>query len=266
MTLTQQRLGSPPRISVELVPRSAASLTAEVGDIAAKLPWVTTINVPDLLKFDLRSWDACGVVRGLPGPAGGDGTAYPAIPHVRAADVDPEAPLPMAGAIREHGIREVLVVSGDDADYFSQSTYPVDAVDVIRRFRTELPEVRVYAGLDPYRNGVAAEMRYLERKLAAGAVGVFTQPFFDTAFMRAWAGLLPDGIEVWWGATTVTSPASVGYWRRRNLVAFPRSFEPSIEWQRDYARQALDVAGEHGHNVYLMPVRTAVLDYLDGLL
>lgn len=264
MTLTQPRSAAASRISVELVPRNAASLTAEVGDIATKLPWVTTINVPDLLKFELRSWDACGVVRGLPGPA--DGTPYPTIPHVRAADVDPGAPLPMAEAIREHGVTEVLVVSGDDADYFSSSTFPVDAVDVIRRFKTELPEVRVFAGLDPYRNGIAAEMRYLERKLAAGADGIFTQPFFDTALMQAWAGLLPADLEVWWGATTVTSPASVGYWRRRNLVAFPRDFELTMEWQRDYARRAVGVAGEHGHNVYLMPVRTSVLDYLDGLL
>lgn len=251
------------RISVELVPRSAESLAAEVGDIAARLPWISTINVPDLLKFDLRSWDACGVLRGL--PARPDGTAYPAIPHVRAADIDPDAPLPMVDAIREHGVREVLVVSGDDADYFTHHTYPVDAVDVIRRFRTELPEVRVYAGLDPYRNGIAAEMRYLERKLSAGAVGVFTQPFFDTSYMSTWARLLPEDIEIWWGATTVTTPASVGYWRRRNMVAFPRDFELTLDWQRDYARRAIDTAGELGQHIYLMPVRTSVLDYLDGV-
>jgi methylenetetrahydrofolate reductase (NADPH) len=253
-----------PRISVELVPRSAASLTAEVGDVAARLPWVNTINVPDLLKFELRSWDACGVVRGL--PPRGDGTAYPVIPHVRAADIDPDAPLPMAEALAAHGVEEVLVVSGDDADYFTHHTFPVDAVDVIRRFRAELPHIKVYAGLDPYRNGIATEMRYLERKLSAGAAGVFTQPFFDTSFLSAWARLLPADLEVWWGATTVTTAASVGYWRRRNMVAFPRDFELTLEWQRDLARQVIDTARERGQNVYLMPVRTSVLDYLDGVL
>lgn len=255
---------SQPRVSVELVPRSPESLTSEIAEIAERLPRVTTINVPDLLKFDLRSWDACGVVRGATARPGG--TAYPAIPHVRAADVDPDAPLAMADAIREHGVEEVLVVSGDDADYFTHHTYPVDAVDVIRRFRAELPHVRVYAGLDPYRHGIAAEMRYLERKLSAGAVGVFTQPFFDTSYMATWSRLLPQDIEVWWGATTVTTPASVGYWRRRNLVAFPRDFEPTLAWQRDYARRAVDTAGEQGQHIYLMPVRTSVLDYLEGVL
>lgn len=263
MTTPQPRTAET-RISVELVPRSAESLTAEMAEIAQRLPGVTTINVPDLLKFPLRSWDACGVVRGVPARA--DGTAYPVIPHVRAADVDPDAPLPMAEAIRAHGITEVLVVSGDDADYFTHHTYPVDAVDVIRRFRAELPEVRVYAGLDPYRSGIATEMRYLERKLSAGAVGVFTQPFFDTSYMATWGRVLPSDIEVWWGATTVTTQASIGYWRRRNLVAFPRDFEPTLAWQRDYARRAIDAAGEQGQNIYLMPVRTSVLDYLEGVI
>lgn len=256
--------GSRTRISVELVPRDAASVAEEARAVAQRLGRVDTINVPDLLKFDLRSWDACGAVRAATTRA--DGTPYRTIPHIRAADVDPDAPLRMAGALAEHGVEEVLVVSGDDADYFTHHTYPVDAVDVIRRFRAELPHLRVYAGLDPYRHGIAQEMRYLERKLSAGASGVFTQPFFDTSFMRTWASLLPADLPVWWGATTVTSPGAIGYWRRRNLVAFPHSFEPTLAWQRDFARRAIDVAQELGQHIYLMPVRTSVTDYLEGVL
>lgn len=253
-----------PRISVELVPRSAESVRTEMAQVSAHLPWVDTINVPDLVKFELRSWEATHVA----GEAARrpDGTAYRRIPHLRAADIDPDAPLPMAHALLEQGVDEVLIVSGDDADYFSAHTYPVDAVDVIRRFRAELPQVRVYAGLDPYRYGIAQEMRYLERKLAAGASGVFTQPFFDTHLMAAWAALLPRGIEVWWGATTVTTQASAGYWRRRNRVAFPTSFAPTLEWQRDFARRAIDFARERDQHIYLMPVRTSVMDYLEGVL
>lgn len=253
-----------PSISVELVPRSAESLAREIDEVARRLPSVSHINVPDLLKFELRSWEAAGVVRGA--RVRGDGTAYPTIPHIRAADVDPDAPLPMARALEAAGIEEVLVVSGDIADYFTHHTYPVDSVDVIRRFKSELPHLKVYCALDPYRDGIAKEMRYLERKLAAGADGVFTQPFFDIHFLRTWASILPDEVPVWWGATTVTSKASLGYWRRRNLVAFPRDFELTLEWQRSFARQAIETAGEHGHHVYLMPVRTSVMDYLDGIV
>ena len=85
-------------------------------------------------------------------------------------------------------------------------------------------------------------------------------------WQATYAGLLPDDVDVWWGATTVTTQASVGYWRRRNLVAFPRDFDLSLEWQRGFARRAIETAGELGQNVYLMPVRTSVLDYLDGVL
>lgn len=258
MTSTQSR------ISVELVPRSVESVSTEMAQVRAHLPWVDTINVPDLLKFELRSWEATKVAgEAVRRP---DGTAYRRIPHIRAADVDPDAPLPMGQDLLDQGVDEVLVVSGDDADYFTHHTYPVDAVDVIRRFRAELPQVRVYAGLDPYRSGIAQEMRYLERKLAAGASGIFTQPFFDTHLMAAWAGILPGGVEVWWGATTVTTPGAAGYWRRRNLVAFPTSFVPTIEWQREFARRAIDFAREHEQHIYLMPVRTSVMDYLAGVL
>lgn len=252
------------RISVELVPRSAGSVREEMADVSGLLPWVDTINIPDLVKFDLRSWEATRVA----GEAAlrPDGSIYPRIPHIRAADVNPEAPLPMAQDLLDQGVDEVLVVSGDDADYFTHHTYPVDAVDVIRRFRAELPQLTVYASLDPYRSGMAQELRYLERKLAAGASGIFTQPFFDTHLMGAWASVLPTDIEVWWGATTVTTKASIGYWRRRNLVAFPTSFEPTLQWQREFARRALDFARERSQHIYLMPVRTSVKDYLDGVL
>ncbi|MGO0575461.1 methylenetetrahydrofolate reductase [Ornithinimicrobium panacihumi] len=255
--------GHTSRISVELVPRSAESVAAEMAEVDAHLPWVDTINVPDLLKFDLRSWDACGLVRQAPRATG---TPYPAIPHIRAADVDPDAPLAMGEELDQHGITEVLVVSGDDADYFTHHTYPVDAVDVIRRFRAELPHITVYAGLDPYRQGIAQELRYLERKLSAGAAGIFTQPFFDTSLMAAWARVLPEGMPVWWGATTVTSQGAIGYWRRRNLVAFPTDFAPTLEWQRDFARRAIEFAREREQHVYLMPVRASVADYLSGVL
>ena len=171
----------------------------------------------------------------------------------------------MADDLRAAGITEILVVSGDDADYFTHHTYPVDAVDVIRRFRAEMPEVTVYASLDPYRQGMAQELRYLERKLAAGAAGIFTQPFFDTDLMRAWAAVLPDGLPVWWGATTVTTKAAIGYWRRRNLVAFPTGFRADLAWQHDFAQQAIDLAVELDHHVYLMPVRTDAADFLRGV-
>lgn len=251
------------RISVELVPRSEESLLAEGATLPEVAPWADTINVPDLVKFDLRPWVGCRRLRETTRRP--DGSPYGVIPHVRACDVDPAAPLPMAAEFRAAGITEVLVVSGDDADYFSQHTFPVDAVDVIRRFREELPGVRVYAALDPYRTGMSQELRQVERKLVAGAHGVFTQPFFDVDHLRSWRRVVPEGVEVWWGATTVTTLAALGYWRRRNLVAFPQDFRMELGAQREFAQRTIDLAHEWGDNAYLMPVRTSPAEYLQGL-
>ena len=52
-----------PRVSIELVPRNVESLEADLALVRERLPAVTTINIPDLLRFELRSWDACALAR-----------------------------------------------------------------------------------------------------------------------------------------------------------------------------------------------------------
>lgn len=252
------------RISVELVPRSAESISAEAAEIAAYLPTVDTVNVPDLMKFSLRSWEACAVAGGT--SRAGDATPFRTIPHIRASDLDPGAPLPMAETLQRHRITEVLVVTGDPPDDFMRRTFDVDSVEAIRRVRAELPHLRVYAGLDPYRQSLVRELNYAERKLEAGACGFFTQPFFDIGLMTAWAGLVPAELPVWWGATTVTSVGSLSYWRQRNNVAFPSDFEPTLAWHREFARRAVAFARDRGQDVYLMPVRTGVREFLEGIV
>lgn len=252
------------RISVELVPRSPESIDADVRTIIETLPSVDTVNVPDLSRFSLRSWSACGRVRQHTCP--GTARPYAAIPHLRAIDIDPDAPLPMLADLDAAGIEEVLVVTGDAPDDFSKRTFDLDAVDIIRKFAAEAPHLRVYAGLDPYRRSIIEEMDYAERKIEAGAVGFFTQPFFDVAHMQSWASMLPAALPVWWGATTVTTPGSVSYWRRRNRVVFPRSFEPTLAWHRDFARDAVAFAQDTGSHVYLMPVRQGLAEFLEGVL
>lgn len=244
------------RVSVELVPRSRSGLRDELEVVAAHLPGIDTVNVPDLSRFSTRSWVGCSFAR----------PRYRAIPHVRAVDLNPVELLPMAGTLTAAGIDEVLVITGDAPADMSARVYDVDAVRAIRRFRRELPHVRVYAGLDPYRQSFARERDYLERKLDAGACGFFTQPFFDLRLMDAFSDLIPDGAEVWWGATTVTTDATLNYWRARNHAVFPRSFTPTLEWNRTFAAQTLAFARERGHHAYFMPVRADVRAYLEGIV
>ncbi|MHA0034702.1 methylenetetrahydrofolate reductase [Deinococcus sp. PESE-13] len=244
------------RVSLELVPRSRSKLRAELALVAEQFPGVDTVNIPDLTRFSTRSWEGCAFA---PAP-------LRAIPHVRAIDLNPREPLPMTGAFLAHGIQEVLVVTGDAPADMSHRVYNVDAEQAIRRFRAELPHVKVYAGLDPYRQSFAAERDYLERKLDAGAAGFFTQPFFDMRLVEAYADIVPEGAEVWWGATTVTEEGSLNYWQTRNRAVFPRSFELTMDWDRQFAAQLLGFARERGQHAYFMPVKTSVEAYLSGIL
>ncbi|MBB5233196.1 methylenetetrahydrofolate reductase [Deinococcus budaensis] len=244
------------RVSIELVPRSRSGLRAELEVVAQHLPGVDTVNVPDLSRFSTRSWQGCAFAR----------PRYRAIPHIRAVDLNPQAPLPMAETLAASGIDEVLIITGDAPADMSAKVYDVDAVRAIRRFRQELPHIRVYAGLDPYRQSFARERDYLERKLDAGACGFFTQPFFDLRLMDAYADLVPAGVEVWWGATTVTTDATLNYWRARNHAVFPRAFAPTLEWNRAFAAQALAFARGRGQHVYFMPVKADTRAYLEGIV
>ena len=85
------------RISLELVPRNKESLLDEAEKISKNLKKVTAINIPDLLRFDLRSWVACGVVKPF---------FENAIPHIRAVDINLNEPLPMAAFLIENHLKE----------------------------------------------------------------------------------------------------------------------------------------------------------------
>ncbi len=243
------------RIAVELVARSRSGLRAELEEVRS-LGSVQTVNIPDLLRYSMRSWQGCALARQV---------VPSTIAHIRAIDINPMLPLPMAGELEAAGIREVLVIEGDAPADMSHRTYPVTSLEIIRKFRRELPHVSVWAGLDPYRQNFARERDYVVAKLEAGAVGVFTQPFFDLRMVELWAELLP-GCQVFWGATTITTEASFSYWRNRNKAVFPRSFEPTLAWQRQFAAELLAFARQTGSHAYFMPVRASVSEYLGGVL
>lgn len=245
------------RISIELVPRDAQTLRGELQLVRERFPAVSLINIPDLPRFDLRSWDGCLLAR--------DHFSQ-AVPHIRAVDCDPSRPLPMVEALTGAGIDEVLVIQGDphpDPDHpqFPDST----SLAVIARFKREMPGVRVYAAIDPYRTGFRQEYEYCQKKLDAGADGFFTQPFFDQRLMEIYVEVL-SCCRIFWGVSPVTTPGSRNYWETRNRVLFPKRFEPTLAWNRAFARQALRFARESGTHIYFMPIRTDIAAYLDGIL
>jgi methylenetetrahydrofolate reductase (NADPH) len=243
------------RISVELVPHSADAVLRDAKLIRERFPWVTTLNIPDLMRFPLRSWDACARAATV---------LASSIPHIRAIDIAPHAPLHMIDVLQAARLTEVLVVSGDPPHDINRIAYSQSSIDVIRRIKRELPHITVYAALDPYRQGFRAERDYMSRKLDAGANGFFTQPFFDRRLLEIYAERLENEV-VFWGITPVLTSGARAYWETTNNAIFPRGFEPTMEWNRAFARDTLRLIDGMNSNAYLMPIRIDLATYLDGL-
>ncbi|MPN29319.1 hypothetical protein SDC9_176771 [bioreactor metagenome] len=170
----------------------------------------------------------------------------------------------MAEYLIANQIQEVLEITGDPPQDMRWKIYPTTSIDVIRKFKAEIPGIKVYAGIDQYRESMRKEADYIKRKIQAGADGFFTQPFFDLRLMEIYTEIL-QGQEVYWGISPVTSEKSLHYWETKNNVVFPASFQPNLEWNIAFARQALDFTRQTQANIYFMPIRTNVDQYLQGI-
>jgi methylenetetrahydrofolate reductase (NADPH) len=243
-------------ISIELVPRSVESLGADLATLREHFPSIDMVNIPDLLRFDVRSWDACRIARR---------SMARAIPHVRAMDFPRKAAGRLSELLADRGLDEVLIVRGDPPQDMRRTVHPTSSAELIRALKEVAPNIRVYAALDPYRGSVKDELARVHDKLEAGAVGLFSQPIFDLRFMDLWRDQLP-GIEVFWGISPVVSAASRRYWEVKNQAFFPTAFEPTLEWNRAFARKALAWAAEHDQALYFMPIRVPLERYLEGLV
>jgi methylenetetrahydrofolate reductase (NADPH) len=243
------------RLSVELVPRSAAELVSDALIVKTMLPAANALNLPDLTRFQLRSWEACQVTSRIV-PA--------SIPHLRAIDFGTGEAEEVAERLLQAGLREVLVVRGDPPHDLSRRTYPNSSEDVIRRLKHNFPELVVYAAYDPYRAGFREELEAVKRKVDAGADGFFTQPIFDLNLLRVCADIL-HSFSVFWGIAPVLGEKSRAYWEVTNKVVFPQEFEPTLAWNTAFARRAMDFVSEAGGNAYLMPIRIDLRKYLAEL-
>ena len=243
-------------ISIELVPRSEASLEADFETIRREFPATRMVNIPDLLRFDLRSWDACAM---------GLQNLDRAIPHLRAMDFPAKAAGALASRLRGLGLREALIVRGDAPQDLSRAVHPTTSSELIRALKEVDPELNLYAVFDPYRRGLRSELDDVKEKMEAGASGLFTQPFFDLQFMQVCADVLPD-LEVFWGVSPVLTAGSRRYWEVKNRAFFPSRFEPSLDWNRDFAAKCIDWASASETNLYFMPIRLSLNEYLGGLI
>lgn len=246
------------RISVELVPRDEESLREQLAIAKKAASRADVINIPDLLRLPVRSWEGAAIAQEY----------FPAVmPHIRAMDIDLAQELPMKDYLRAHDIREVLVIQGDPPQDMRHKVYPTTTTDVLRKFHEEMPEVKTYAGIDQYRGSMSKECYRIERKLQAGAAGFFTQPFFDLRFVGMYADIFESlGVsDVYWGVSPVLSDRSQSYWERKNKVVFPKAFEPTLDWSIQFTRDVMQLADEHDASLYVMPIKTDLEAYLEGV-
>ena len=244
------------KISIELVPRNPEGLAQDLQQLRENFPAVNTVNIPDLLKFPFRSWEACTQAKQL----------FPhTIAHLRAIDFDLSKPLPLVKTFAKSGIDSVLVIAGDQPQDMSRRVFRTSSVELIRAIKAQMPQLKVYAGIDPYRTGIKTELDYVQRKIAAGADGFFTQPFFDLRLMEIYYDLLA-GLDVFWGISPVMSVRSKDYWDNLNNAIFPPDFEPTLDWNRRFARQALEFCQRTDSSIYFMPIRVDLVEYLEGLI
>jgi methylenetetrahydrofolate reductase (NADPH) len=243
-------------ISIELVPRSETSIATDLKTIEQSFPSTRMVNIPDLLRFDLRSWDACAMAI-----SGFDR----ALPHLRAMDFPSKAAGELAERLRGLGLSEALIVRGDAPQDLARPVHSTTSAELIRALKEVDPDLRLYAVFDPYRRGLRVELDEVKEKIEAGAVGLFTQPFFDLRFMQVCADVLRD-VEVFWGLAPVLTEGNRRYWEVKNQAFFPGHFEPSLAWNRDFATSCIEWATENEENLYFMPIRLGLREYLGGLI
>jgi len=241
------------RTSLEIVPRDFADLDAAADLIATRYPRIDTVNIPDRPNCDVRSVDAADRLRGR--------VAH-RIPHLRACDFDPLSALRLLESLAAKRIDEVIVVAGDVDGTDRPGFEPSALIAFLTRHSSGLA---VYAALDPHRyRDDAALARNIERKLAAGAAGFFTQPLFDLRDIDRCAPLLADA-TTFWGLSPVVSDRSQRYWQRVNGVRFPPEFAPTLSWNQAFALRFLSEIADRGGNAYLMPIKVDIERYLEPL-
>jgi methylenetetrahydrofolate reductase (NADPH) len=242
------------KISIELVPHAAEEITSELSGIQAAFPKVNTVNIPDIVRLPTRSWEACGYCAPM---------LERDIPHLRACDFDLNQPQLISDIMEKYNFSEVLLVGGDIFE--GREHFETTTIDFIKFFKEHYKTVKVYGAIDPYRSDFESEMSYVRKKIEAGIDGFFTQPFFDLDLLSKWIKALKDH-TVYWGLSPVLSEKSQAYWEKRNLVNFPKNFEPKLEWNAQFAADAIKIIDQFNSCLYFMPIRIPVVDYLNAII
>jgi len=242
------------KISFEIVPRTEQAFKQQYDFVTTLDKSISMINVPDIQRFDIRSWETAGKI---------DRTQYKFVPHFRATDFSIQAG-DIFRVIEEYQLDHVLLVSGDPPEGIKREFYNTNVLDLIRAVKQKYPDITIHAGFDPHRNGIQEECDYVQRKVDAGASSFFSQPFYDSRMIEIYAEHM-QGIDTFIGLSPITTMASKNYWEIKNKVKFPSSFKPEIEWNIGFSNQVIAMAKQAGFNIYFMPIKIDLKKYFGKL-
>ena len=240
------------KTSFELILRDKESIDKQIAFLKTT-NFFDYINIPDILKFNNRSWDTVNILKNeLP---------HSTIPHLRAIDFDIESKH-FLKVIR--GLKEILVIKGDPVNDPSRKVYSTSVEDMIKKIKSIDKSIIVYAAFDPYRDSLKNELRRMNSKLNAGADFLMSQPFFDTRLLSIYLENI-DYTKLFIGISPVVSEKSKSYWENVNNVIFPPSFDCSYEWNISFAKDIIKLAKALDFNIYFMPIGIKYEKYFEFL-
>ncbi len=227
-----------------MVPRTAEATQEQIEFVKQHLPQINTINVPDLLRLPIRSWEGANFI---------DRQQHDFIPHFRAIDFNrPEKRFQKL--IHAYELDKVLIVSGDPPPDMSHRVYDTQVIDLIKDIRNDFPDIEIYCGFDPYRSSIKQEKEYIFKKFDAGCDYILSQPFFDIRLLEVYSDFLPAE-KTFWGISPVVTEKSQAYWERMNHAVFPSDFDASYDWNINFTKQVIDHSAKTGSHIYFMPIR-----------
>ncbi|MEK7298425.1 MAG: methylenetetrahydrofolate reductase [Candidatus Margulisiibacteriota bacterium] len=242
-------------ILVELVPHSLDELANQTAEILRCFPQVEGFNIPDILRIPVRSYEAVSLLLDQ---------GRMSVPHIRVKDQSTPDLIVLLTPLVNRGLAHVLLISGDTPEDRARPIFEVQVPAAIQAIKQAFPQLKVYGALDPYRSSIKTELQYVSDKLAAGADGLFSQPFFDPRLAELYLEQLRH-TQVYVGISPVVSPKSLAYWTERNWVVFPPHFSLALSDNCGLAKDLMGVARTFGQSAYLMPIRVPAIAYLTGI-
>ncbi|MFC1770889.1 methylenetetrahydrofolate reductase [Candidatus Margulisiibacteriota bacterium] len=242
-------------IYLEIVIREIEGLLANTKKLLKKYPQLSGINAPDIIDLPVRSYHAAEALLK---------EKTHVIPHIRAIDNELAQTVAIVKKLVNMGLKEVLVIKGDIPLDQDKITYPITTIMVVKELKRHFPDLKIYCGLDQYRDTFEKELEYCHAKQAAGADGFFTQPFFDKKVAEEWLQKLEE-FTICLGVCPVVTEKNKKYWVTKNKAVFPNSFGLDLEYNFALAKNLLDLAEKYGQHAYLMPILVPADDFLKGV-